>query len=157
MVNNVKYKRVKEAKREVLIATFDDLKKSYDELSYKLSVVVLYNIGTRIDWYFLPSDVPGTTTFGRVLWSFGPTIEGFKYCRPLIQIDGTHLYGKYETKMLIALSIAIDANGPIFPIIFPIVEGENVFNWSWFLQALQEYVTDRDDLCLISDRQAFFL
>lgn len=63
MVNNVKYKRVKEAKREVLIATFDDLKKSYDELSYKLSVVVLYNIGTRIDWYFLPSDVPGMTIF----------------------------------------------------------------------------------------------
>ena len=65
-----------------------------------------------------------------MLWEFGPAIEGFKYCRPLIQIDGTHLYGKYKGKMLTALSI--DAGGNIFPLAFAIVEEESTSSWSWF-------------------------
>ena len=127
-----------------MIVVFSDWEKSYNEVPYWLSVVVHYNPGTRVDWFFLPSDVPGTTIFGRVFWSFGLAIKWFKYCRPLIQIDGTHLYGKYKGKMLTALSI--DANGHIFPIAFAIVEGENTSSWSWFLHALREYVTDRYDI-----------
>ncbi|KAA0066827.1 uncharacterized protein E6C27_scaffold271G001850 [Cucumis melo var. makuwa] len=75
---------------------------------------------------------------------------GTRVDRPLIQIDGTHLYGKYKGKMLTALSI--DVNGHIFPLAFAIVEGENASSWSWFLYALRQYVTDRDGICLISDR-----
>ncbi|XP_031737534.1 uncharacterized protein LOC116402427 [Cucumis sativus] len=146
----VKYGQVWQAKKKALITVFGDWEKSYNELPYWLSAVVHYNPGTRVDWFFLPSDVPGTTIFGRVFWSFGPAIEGFKHCRPLIQIDGTHLYGKYKGKMLTALSI--DANGHIFPLAFAIVEGENTSSWSWFLRALREYVTDRYGICLISDR-----
>ena len=52
--------------------------------------------------------------------------------------------------MLTALSI--DSNGHIFPLAFAIVEGENTSSWSWFLWALREYVTDREGICLISDR-----
>ncbi|TYK18257.1 uncharacterized protein E5676_scaffold411G001980 [Cucumis melo var. makuwa] len=146
----VKYRRVWQAKRKALVVVFGDWDKSYNKLPYWLSAVVHYNPGTRVDWFLLPSDVPGTTIFGRVFWAFGPAIEGFKYCRPLIQIDGTHLYGKYKGKMLTALSI--DANGHIFPLAFAIVEGENASSWSWFLYALRQYVTDRDGICLISDR-----
>ena len=124
---NVKYGRVWQAKKKALITVFGDWEKSYNELPYWLSVVVHYNPGTRVDWFFLPSDVPGTTIFGRVFWSFGPAIEWFKHCRPLIQIDGTHLYGKYKGKMLTAL--LIDANGHIFPLAFAIVEGENMSSW----------------------------
>ena len=147
---NVKYRRVWEAKKKALVAVFGDWEKSYSELPYWLSAAVHYNPGTRVDWHFLPSDVPGKTIFGRVFWAFGPAIEGFKYCRPLIQIDGTHLYGKYKGKLLTALSI--DSNGHIFPLAFAIVEGENTSSWSWFLWALREYVTDREGICLISDR-----
>ncbi|XP_031741732.1 uncharacterized protein LOC116403927 [Cucumis sativus] len=129
---SVKYERVWQAKKKALITVFGDWEKSYNELPYWLSAVVHYNPGTRVDW------------------SFGPAIEGFKHCRPLIQIDGTHLYGKYKGKMLTALSI--DANGHIFPLAFAIVEGENTSSWSWFLHALCEYVTDRYGICLISDR-----
>ncbi|KAA0054037.1 uncharacterized protein E6C27_scaffold318G001000 [Cucumis melo var. makuwa] len=115
-----------------------------------LMEMIKQQYGTRVDWFFLPSDVFGTTIFGRVFWAFGPAIEGLKYCRPLIQIDGTHLYGKYKGKMLTVLSI--DANGHIFPLAFAIVEGENASSWSWFLYALRQYVTDQDGICLISDR-----
>ncbi|RVW53212.1 Serine/threonine-protein phosphatase 7 long form-like [Vitis vinifera] len=34
--------------------------------------------------------------FQRVFWAFHPSIEGFKHCRPVLTIDGTHLYGKYK-------------------------------------------------------------
>ena len=66
--------------------------------------------------------MPSKTIFGHVFWAFGPAIEGFKYCGPLIQIDGTHFYGKYKGKLLTALSI--DSNGHIFPLSFAIGEGK---------------------------------
>ena len=58
-----------------------------------------------------------------VFWTFRPSIEGFKHCKPIIQIDGTFLYGKYMGKLLIATSI--DANGHIFPLVFATVEEES--------------------------------
>ncbi|KAA0040601.1 uncharacterized protein E6C27_scaffold262G001760 [Cucumis melo var. makuwa] len=62
----VKYRRVWQVKRKALVAVFGDWDKSYNELPYWLSAVVHYNSGTRVDWFFLPSDVPETTIFGRV-------------------------------------------------------------------------------------------
>ena len=61
-------------------------------------------------------------------WTFRPCVEGFKHCRPIIQIDGTRIYGKYKGKLLIATSI--DANGHIFPLAFAIVEEESQDIWS---------------------------
>ncbi|XP_052623600.1 uncharacterized protein LOC111881138 [Lactuca sativa] len=42
---------------------------------------------------------------GVFFWAFAPSIKGFHYCRPVISIDGTHLYGKYKGKMLIAMGV----------------------------------------------------
>ena len=75
-----------------------------------------------------------------VFWAFGACIEGFKSYRPLIQIDGTFLYDKYEGKLLIAKSV--DPNGHIFPPTFAIVE-ESTNSWSWFLATLRTHVTQR--------------
>ena len=84
----------------------------------------------------------------RGFWTFGPCVEGFKHCRPIIQIDGTHLYGKYKGKLLITTSI--NANGHIFPLAFAIVEEESHDSWSWFLTALRHHWTQREGICLIS-------
>ena len=70
-----------------------------------------------------------------------PIVEGFKYYKPIIQIDGTFLFGKYMGKLLISTSI--DANGHIFPLVFAIVEEESHDSWSWFLIALRRLVTQR--------------
>jgi hypothetical protein len=56
-------------------------------------------------------------------WSFEPYIEGFKYCRPLINVDEAHLYGRYDEKLLIA--VAFNANNGIFPLTFAIIDEEN--------------------------------
>ncbi|XP_021757466.1 uncharacterized protein LOC110722505 [Chenopodium quinoa] len=88
--------------------------------------------------------------FERVFWAFGPCIDGFKHCMPVICIDGTHLYGKYKGTLLVATSV--DASFQVFPIAFAVVEGENTSSWSWFLGCIRDRVTQRDGLCVISDR-----
>ncbi|KAL5165739.1 hypothetical protein HKD37_18G050814 [Glycine soja] len=60
-------------------------------------------------------------------------VEAVKYCKPIIQVDGTHLYGKYRGTLLMATSQ--DGNGGVLPLAFAVVE-------------------DKNDICLISDRHA---
>ena len=64
----------------------------------------------------------GTYILCGFFWIFGSCVEGFKHCRPIIQIESTFLNIKYKGKLLIATSI--DANGHIFPLAFAIVEEE---------------------------------
>ena len=72
-------------------------------------------------------DTPGTIIFKYVFWAFGSSIAGFAHCRPIISIDRTHLYGKYEGKLLIAM--ATDANNEIFLLAFAVVDDETGANW----------------------------
>ena len=72
----------------------------------------------------------GTCTFNFLFWAFGPSIVGFRHCRPVISIDATHLYDKYKGKLMIAM--AIDANNKIYPLAFVVVEIESTETWGWF-------------------------
>ena len=63
-----------------------------------------------------------TVFLNYVFWSFDPSIDGFKNCKPVISIDRTHLYGKYQGKLLVAM--ATDANNKVFPLAFAIVDSE---------------------------------
>ncbi|XP_016192055.1 uncharacterized protein LOC107632926 [Arachis ipaensis] len=76
--------------------------------------------------------------------AFSPCIEAFKHCKPLISIDGTHVYGKYGGTLLMA--IAQDGNSNILPIAFAKVEGETNEAWSFFLSYLRQYVTPQPSL-----------
>ncbi|XP_015964210.1 uncharacterized protein LOC107488027 [Arachis duranensis] len=58
----------------------------------------------------------------RVFWSYYPYIRAFRHCKPVVQVDGTHLYGKYKGCLLVTISQ--DGNNNIVPIAFAIVEGE---------------------------------
>lgn len=51
--------------------------------------------------------------------SFRHYIDGFKYCRPLINIDDIYLYERYDKKLLIA--VVFNVNNKIFPWFFPLV------------------------------------
>ena len=94
--------------------------------------------------------MPNTEIFQRVFWSFKPSIEGFEHCRPLISIDGTHLYKKYKGTLMIAMRC--DGNNQLFPLTFSITEGENIDSWGWFLACIRNRVTQRMGICVISDR-----
>jgi hypothetical protein len=89
--------------------------------------------------------------FHRLFWSFEPLIKGFRFCKPLVQVDGTWLYGKYRGTLLLA--VAQDRNNHnIFPVAFSIVEGETTEAWNFFLKNLRTYVTPHNGICLISDQ-----
>ncbi|RVW50294.1 Serine/threonine-protein phosphatase 7 long form-like [Vitis vinifera] len=47
-------------------------------------------------------------------------MEGFKHCRLVLNIDGTHLYGKYESTLMIAMGC--DGNNQLFPLAFALTE-----------------------------------
>ncbi|XP_057760214.1 uncharacterized protein LOC130980568 [Arachis stenosperma] len=86
----------------------------------------------------------------RVFWSYYPCIRAFRHCKPIVQVDGTHLYGKYKGCLLVAVSQ--DGNNNIVPIAFAIVEGETSDAWHFFLSNLRQHVVTRDGVGLISDR-----
>nr|XP_025703107.1 uncharacterized protein LOC112803867 [Arachis hypogaea] len=77
-------------------------------------------------------------------------IWAFRHCKPIVQVDGTHLYGKYKGCLLVAVSQ--DGNNNIVPIAFAIVEGETSDAWHFFLSNLRQHVVTRDGVSLISDR-----
>ncbi|XP_016206489.1 uncharacterized protein LOC107646857 [Arachis ipaensis] len=86
----------------------------------------------------------------RVFWSYYPCIRAFRHCKPIVQVDGTHLYGKYKGCLLVAVSQ--DGNNNIVPIAFAIVERETSDAWHFFLSNLRQHVVTRDGVGLISDR-----
>ena len=108
------------------------------------------NPGCVVIWKTCEINMPNTEIFQRVFWLFKPSIEGFQYYRPVMSIDGTHLYGKYKGKLLIAMGC--DENNQLFPLAFAITEGENTDRWGWFLACIRNRVTQRTGICVISDR-----
>ena len=100
-----------------------------------------------------PTGEDDTVFLHYVFWSFSLSIDGFKYCKQVISIDGTHLYGKYQGKLLVAT--ATDANNKVFPLAFATVDCELRSSWRWFLQCLRDtigHVIPNEGICIISDR-----
>ena len=94
--------------------------------------------------------MPNTKIFQHVFWLFKPSIEGFEHCRPVMSIDGTHLYEKYKGTLLIVMGC--DGNNQLFPLTFAITKGDNIDSWRWFLACIRNRVTQRTEICVILDR-----
>ncbi|XP_070020720.1 uncharacterized protein [Nicotiana sylvestris] len=97
-----------------------------------------FNPGTVVEWKLERSPGIPEYIFRYVFWASKPAIDGFVYCRLVISIDGTHIYRKYDIKLLIA--IVVDANGQIFPPVFAICANESQETWTLFLNHLKEHV-----------------
>ncbi|XP_050224467.2 uncharacterized protein LOC126674126 [Mercurialis annua] len=93
---------------------------------------------------------PQFRTFKHMFWTYEPVVKGFQYCKPVVYIDGTHTYGKYEMTLLIAS--AIEGNNHIMPIAFAIVKSETAASWRYFMRMLKRYVLGERKVCIISDR-----
>ncbi|XP_072087150.1 uncharacterized protein [Arachis hypogaea] len=65
-------------------------------------------------------EVQGVRVLHHIFWSFYLCIVTFKHCKPLVQVDGMHLYGKYKGALLVV--VAHNGNQNIVPIAFAIVE-----------------------------------
>ncbi|XP_019194863.1 PREDICTED: uncharacterized protein LOC109188688 isoform X2 [Ipomoea nil] len=93
----------------------------------------------------------GKKRFLRMYMCWEACKDGFKYCMPLIGVDGCHIKDKAGGMML--TPVGIDGNEGLFPIAYAIVEGENKDSWYWFLKLL---CTDLE-IDNVSQRQYTFM
>jgi transposase-like protein len=81
----------------------------------------------------------------------GACIQAFKFCRPVICIDGTFLTGKYKGTILTA--VTADSNNQLLPLVIAFIEGENGDSWYWFLERLKNMVVQHvQNVSIIHDR-----
>ena len=85
-----------DGKHEAIRNLFCDFCQSYTELPRFFLAPEQSNTACVLIWKTFDSNMPNTKIFQCVFWSFKPFIEGLEHCRPILSIDGTHLYEKYK-------------------------------------------------------------
>ncbi|KAH1262859.1 hypothetical protein GmHk_02G005389 [Glycine max] len=123
----ISYKKAWTTKQKALEMTFGSWEQSYSYLPVWLTAAKHF-----VPWYHNKiqifilmeegDDGPPRVILNRVFWAFNPCIEGFQYCKPLVQVDETFLTGKYHGILLTA--IEQDGSKNNFPLAFAIVESE---------------------------------
>ncbi|XP_057745459.1 uncharacterized protein LOC130963350 [Arachis stenosperma] len=149
------YRKVWKAKQKAVAHIFRDWEVSYAELPRWIlgmqatmdgSIALLktspVRVGGEVDEF--------TEYFHRFFWTFPSCVEAFKHCKPLISIDGMHLYEKYGETLLLA--IAQDGNSNILSVAFALVEGENAESRDFFLSHLHQHVIPQEGILVIPDR-----
>ncbi|XP_020208066.1 uncharacterized protein LOC109812853 [Cajanus cajan] len=124
----ISYRKAWMAKQKAIEDLHGNWEQSYHDLPKLLNSMTIFLNGFVIEKQTRPlynqqgEMVHDYVQFHRVFWIFKPCINGLKYCKPIVQVDGTFLYGKYKGTLLVV--VAQDGNNKIFPIVFAIVEGE---------------------------------
>ncbi|XP_052116603.1 uncharacterized protein LOC127746677 [Arachis duranensis] len=126
------YRKVWMAKQKAIAHTYRDWEELYAELPRWMlkvqstmagMVTVLktspVRVGDQVD--------ESTIYFHNLFWTFLPCIKAFRYCKPFVSIDSTHLYGKYGGTLLLA--IVQEGNSNILSVAFALVEGETAESW----------------------------
>ncbi|XP_057745725.1 uncharacterized protein LOC130963636 [Arachis stenosperma] len=151
----ISYRKAWLAKQQAVESIFGSWEASYEALPIWFEAMCHKEPSAVVHFETMPAYqgddlVPDIRVLHRVFWSFYPCIRAFRHCKPVVQVDGTHLYGKYKGCLLVAVSQ--DGNNNIVPIAFAIVEGETSDAWHFFLSNLRQHVVTRDGVGLISDR-----
>ena len=92
----ISYKKALDGKHKELRQLFGDFSQSYTELPRLFLAIEQANLRCVVIGKTFDINMPNTKIFQHVLWSFKPSIKGFKHCRLVLSIDGTHLYEKYK-------------------------------------------------------------
>ncbi|KAL0716908.1 hypothetical protein Bca4012_066230 [Brassica carinata] len=122
---------------------------SYNLLPAYLEKLVHANPGTVTDVHTEYTEGVGHR-FKYMFMALAASIEGFKFMRKVVIVDGTHLRGKYADCLLTAS--AQDGNYQVFPLAIAVVDGENDKSWEWFLQKLTQFIPNTNDVVFVSDR-----
>ncbi|XP_016173718.2 uncharacterized protein LOC107616250 [Arachis ipaensis] len=151
----ISYRKAWLTKQKAVESIFGGWKASYEALPIWFEAMCHKEPSAVVHFETMPAYqgddlVPNIRVLHRVFWSYYPCIRAFRHCKPIVQVDGTHLYGKYKGCLLVAVSQ--DGNNNIVPIAFAIVEGETSEAWHFFLSNLRQHVVTRDGVGLISDR-----
>ncbi|XP_020963859.1 uncharacterized protein LOC107646937 [Arachis ipaensis] len=115
------------AKQQAVKSIFGSWEASYEALPIWFEAMCHKEPSAVVHFETMPAYqgddlVPDIRVLHRVFWSYYPCIRAFRHCKPVVQVDETHLYEKYKGCLLVAVSQ--DGNNNIVPIAFAIVEGE---------------------------------
>ncbi|KAM7529769.1 hypothetical protein LguiB_033179 [Lonicera macranthoides] len=123
-----------------------------EDESYQQLVVYLFSvIHTNPESHCRIEFDRETTRFTRCFVSFGACVTGFKFCRPYICLDGTHLKSKHKGTLLAATGK--NGNQGLYPIAFAIVDNESDESWGWFAEHLHHILEDDGrTITFMSDR-----
>ncbi|XP_050228503.1 uncharacterized protein LOC126677770 [Mercurialis annua] len=146
------YKRTWYGKEREICNVYGDWEYNYTQLTKFMDNLVLVNPGSFWHAEGPRSECDGIECriFKRMFWTFFPMVDGFRFCKPVLFVDGTHLYGKYKMHMLIAS--AIDGNNHIMPVAFALVGSKTTASYEYFLGHLQEQVIRDRKVAIVSDR-----
>jgi len=88
---------------------FGDREQSYNDLPRWLEAVKESNLGTIVQYIASPCMVhviqdKSCYTLDHVFWSFKSCIDGFNFCKPIVQVDKTFLTERYHATLFIAIA-----------------------------------------------------
>ncbi|XP_028062462.1 uncharacterized protein LOC114265836 [Camellia sinensis] len=132
---------------------FGDYSSSFDDLRWCVDAANDCNLGSVFDMEF-DVDSKGRR-FKCFFFAFEACIHGFKYCRPVLMLDGTFLKGRHKGCLLAAT--AKDSNQVLYPLRFAIVDSESYDSWHWFLSKLFVILTPRRDVVFVTNRHGGLL
>ncbi|KAL0282405.1 UNVERIFIED_CONTAM: hypothetical protein Sangu_2950800 [Sesamum angustifolium] len=135
--------RAKEIAREQLQGSY---KEAYSQLPFFCEKIVETNPGSLATF-----STKEDSSFRRFFVSFHASVSGFHQCRPLLFLDSTLLYSKYQGTLLAAT--AADGNDDFFPVAFAVVDEETEENWHWFLSQLKSALSTSEQITFVSDFQ----
>ncbi|KAL6557546.1 hypothetical protein OROMI_017896 [Orobanche minor] len=141
----IKYSTALSARNQALTMTYGDSSESFRRLPSYFYMLEQSNPGSVVD---LQTDEAGA--FEYCFMSLAASIRGFKACRPVIVVDGTHLKGKYNGIMFVAATK--DANEQIFPLAFGFGAKECDESWIWFLEQYRRTFGSPENLLIVSDQ-----
>ncbi|KAL5153427.1 hypothetical protein HKD37_19G052972 [Glycine soja] len=136
----VSYKKACTSKQKALEMTFGSWEQSYSYLPIWMTTDQHFVPNTIVRYKTSSSMEGGEDESPRVILNH-PCIEGFQYCKPIVQVDKTFLTRKY-----------CDGRRNNFPLAFAIIKSETKEAWMWFLHYLRRHVTPQLNFCIISDR-----
>nr|KYP62085.1 hypothetical protein KK1_016608 [Cajanus cajan] len=116
----ISYKKGWLAKQHAIENIFGNWEESYNKLPGMLQAMQMYVPG--FIWKFNTQPAyqgglleEGNVIFKRLFWTFKPCIDGFAFCKPIVQVDETFLYDKYKGTLLVA--VAQDGRNNIIPMV----------------------------------------
>ena len=144
---SMSYKKAWRSREQALKSLYGNSMESYAFLPKLRYMIETKNPGSLFD---LVTGEGGV--FISFFMSLGPWRTGWKYVRPVIIVDGTHLKNYYKGTLYTACGM--DGNKQIFPLAYCIGPSESNETWIYFFAKLKDAIGEREEQVFVSDRHA---
>ncbi|GKB02116.1 hypothetical protein Tco_0830205, partial [Tanacetum coccineum] len=103
---DVSYWKVWHSRQKSIETLYGTWESNFDMLPEHIAALEASNPNTVVKWFHDPHSSANVVTFKYIFLAFGPGINAFHLCPPIISIDDAHLKGSYKGKQLVAVDIS---------------------------------------------------